>query len=120
MFIDSPPLAPILARVIRLLISMLCALGLALSAVATADATAAPSSGMPACTMDGKIPAKQSKGGKMDCCTPACQAASSSALLPSRDAAEPTSTARSPILASAPVKELASIKTSGLDPPPRA
>ena len=105
---------------IRLLILMLCALGLGFAPV-TANAAAAPSTGMPGCTIDGNhmpdIPADHSK---MGCCTPACQALSSPALLPSRGATLATDFGAALKLVMAPVEELASASGSGLDPPPRA
>lgn len=110
----------ILARLIRLLISILCALGLAL-APAAAVASAIPSSSMPGCTMNGKMPEKPVDHSKMDCCTPACQApASAAALLPRQDPSTQPQPLDKSQLAWAPVKELASIASSGLDPPPRA
>ena len=113
-------MSPILTRVIRLLILMLCALGLGFVPV-TANAAGSPSTGMPGCTMDGNhmpdIPADHSK---MGCCTPACQAPSSAALLPNRDAVLATGFGATLKLAMAPVEELASASGSGLDPPPRA
>jgi hypothetical protein len=111
-------LLPILRRVIRLLISILCAVGLALTPV-TVSATAAPSSDMAACTMNGQMPAKPADHSKMECCTPACQASSSAALLPSREAGSGAhATATMNVFLS--VKELAGVTSSGLDPPPRA
>jgi hypothetical protein len=105
--------------VIRLMISLLCALGLAL-APAPASASAQPSSSAVGCTMDGKMPAKPVHRGKMDCCTPACQPAAPAALIPTEtDAAEIEAPAATP-LSWAPAKALASIASSGLDPPPRA
>jgi hypothetical protein len=103
--------------VIRLLISMLCALGLALAPV-TAEA-AAKAGSMPGCTMGKEMPRKAADHGKIDCCTPACQAPSAPALLPN-STEEATSQPHAMIFAVAPVKELASIPSTGLDPPPRA
>ena len=103
---------------IRLLISILCAIGLALTPV-TATAAAAPSSDMAGCTMDGKMPAKPADHSKMDCCTPACQTSASTALLPSRDAGSGAYAAAT-MNEFLPVKELAGVTSSGLDPPPRA
>jgi hypothetical protein len=105
--------------VIRLLISMLCALGLAFSPVA-ANAAVSQASGMPGCTMDGKMPAKTADHAKMDCCAAACQAPSSAALTPNQNTAHPVAPVRSALLSWAPVKELYGIDNSGLDPPPRA
>ena len=70
--------------------------------------------------MDGKMPSKTADHMKMDCCTPACQAPASAALLPTRQTAGLVELDRSTLLQSAPVKELASVLNSGLDPPPRA
>lgn len=104
--------------VIRLIISLLCALGLAFAPV---TAGAAPASGsMPGCTMGKEMPRKTADQGKMDCCAPACQAPSATALLPNRDGTEAVVAATGPKLAWAPAKELASLPSSGLDPPPRA
>ena len=103
---------------IRLLISILCALGLAFAPVA-AGAAALQMSGMPGCTMNGKMPSKPADHAAKDCCTPACQAPSS-ALLPGKDSAARVRLARSAMMVSAIIKELASAPTSGLDPPPRA
>ena len=104
---------------IRLLLSMLCAFGLAFAPV-TASAAAQPSTGMPGCAMDGKMPAKPSNHGKMDCCTPACQApAPAAAVLPAADAAV-GGLVDGPMPASLPDAELASFVSSALDPPPRA
>jgi hypothetical protein len=74
---------------------------------------------MPGCVMGKNMPKKAADHGKMDCCTPACQAPSSAALLPNRIAALSLDTRSTVMLAWAPVKELASIPSSGLDPPPR-
>ncbi len=120
MFIDRQPSPPILARVIRLFISVLCALGLAMSPLAAANAAFAPSGGMPGCTMDGKAPMKSSDHSKMDCCGIACQAPPWAAMLPRKDAQGIVHTVRTTKLVAAPVKELASVASSGLDPPPRA
>ena len=97
---------------------MLCALGLALAPV-TASAAVAQTNGMPGCTMDGKMPSKSVDHAKMDCCTPACQAPSSAALL-SDGMAAPSIPSGNAELSWAPAKELASFTASGLDPPPRA
>ena len=112
-------MAPILRRVIRLLFSILCALGLALAPVA-ASAAIGPNTEMPGCRMDGKMPAKPVDHAKMDCCAPACQAPASAALMPRQDTAASVGRADKSMLAWAPEKELASIASSGLDPPPRA
>lgn len=110
---------PIFRRVIRLLISIVCVLGLAFTPVA-ANAAAAPSSDMPGCTMDGKMPSKAADHAKMDCCTPACHAPSASALLPNQDGAVAEALAPAQVVAWAPAKQLESILASGLDPPPRS
>ena len=104
---------------VRLMISILCALGLAFAPV-TAGAGAQPTNGMPGCTMNGKMPNKPVDHAKKDCCTPACQAPSSAALLPSKNTAGEIGAVRSALLISAPTRELASAPTTGLDPPPRA
>jgi hypothetical protein len=77
-------------------------------------------SGMPGCTMNGKMPSKPADRAAKDCCTPACQAPSSSALLPGKDSAARVRLAGSAMMVSPIVKELASAPNSGLDPPPRA
>lgn len=119
LFIDCRPLQPICKIVIRLLLSMLCALGLAFAPV-SAGAAAQPSTTMPGCAMDGRMPAKQSDHGKTDCCTPACRApAPAAAVLPTAEIAigdllhgpKPTSLLNA---------KLASFVASALDPPPRA
>jgi len=104
--------------VIRLLISMLCALGMALSPVA-AGASGAASSGMLGCTMGCKMPNKSADHSTRNCCTPACQALSSAALIPDGDVTAPAAVLDSTKLTRAPEKELASVANSGLDPPPR-
>lgn len=116
-FIDRQHLPPILARVIRL-IMMLCAIGLALAPV-TAEAAVSAGS-MPGCTMNKEMPVKPSSHAKMDCCTPACQVTAASALLPNSTGEETTSQPHAMTFAAGRVKELASISTTGLDPPPRA
>jgi hypothetical protein len=103
--------------VIRLIISVLCALGLAFSPV-TAEASALAGS-MPGCAMGKEMPNKGADHGKMDCCTPACQLTAAPALLPNSTAREPTRPAAMIFTATA-VKELASVPSTGLDPPPRA
>ncbi len=96
---------------------MLTALGLALSPV-TASAAGAPTSGMPGCTMGGEMPDMPADHSDMDCCTPACQAPASPAMLLLQDlAAEPAVTAAEPIARA--MKQLTSLASSGLDPPPR-
>ena len=101
------------------MLSMLCALGLAFAPVAASGAVQ-PATSMPECTMSGgEMPDMPSDHSKMDCCTPACQAPAPAALLPVPDA-ELTDYSHGPKLSWAPVKELASLRSSGLDPPPRA
>lgn len=104
---------------IRLLISIVCALGLAFAPVG-AGAAAAPSSGMPGCSMNDKIPAKPSDHAKKDCCTPACQVSSAAALLPQRDHAADQMISRGELHAAIAIKALESFAPTGLDPPPRA
>lgn len=105
-------------RVIRLFIALLCALALGLSPVAATAAAAAPG-GMPGCTMTGEMPDMPADHAKMDCCTPACQAPASAALLPQRDGGSDDLSAERQLHASAPVKKLRSFAPTGLDPPPR-
>lgn len=116
---ETDALPSMMDRVIRLLISMLFALGVML-APATASADVAPASGMPGCTMNPKLPSKAPDRTKMDCCTVACQSPSSTAMLPGYVGEDYVAPARRATLVSEPVKELASITSSGLDPPPRA
>jgi hypothetical protein len=103
---------------IRLFIALLCALGLAFAPVA-AGAAALSNQNMPGCTMGKEMPKKAADHGKVDCCTPACQAASSAALLPSRGAFVATVARPAVRLTWAPAKKLASVPGSGLDPPPK-
>lgn len=105
-------------RVIRLFISLLCALGLALSPVGAASAAPAPAA-MADCAMKGDMPAKPADGGKMSCCTPACQAPAPSVLLPEPERAANDLTAKRDLLVGASAEELKSLLRSGLDPPPR-
>jgi hypothetical protein len=118
-FIDRQALARIFAHVLRLLISMLCALGLAFAPV-SAGATLLSSDSMPGCTMGKDMPKRSGDHSTMSCCTPACQAPSSAALLPGRDSAAATDGPSVTKFSRAPAQELASIPSSGLDPPPRA
>jgi hypothetical protein len=104
--------------VTRLFIALLCAIGLAFAPVAAAAAAAAPNA-MPGCTMKGEMPSKPVDHSKMACCTPACQAPTSAALLPDRDRASDLSLGGGDLHASAPAKKLASFAPTGLDPPPR-
>lgn len=108
----------ILGGVIRLLISLLCALGLALAPV-TAIAATATMNGTPGCTMGGHMPAKPADHSKMDCCTPACQMSAPAAMIAEPVAASEPLLHDRDLVASAPAKELASVHSSGLDPPPR-
>lgn len=108
----------ILGGVIRLLISVLCALGLAFAPV-TAFAAATTMNGTPGCTMDGHMPAKPADHSKMDCCTPACQMSAPAATIAEPVAASEPLLHDRGLVASAPAKELASVHSSGLDPPPR-
>lgn len=103
---------------IRLLISILCALGLAFAPVA-ANAAATAAESMAGCTMGKEMPAKPANA-KMDCCTPTCQAPSSTALLPDERDGGAVDLIKRVQLAWTPVKELDGITSSGLDPPPRA
>jgi len=115
--IDRQALAPILGGVIRLLILMLCALGLALSPL-TASSAGAPTSSMPGCTMGGEMPDMPADHSTMDCCTPACQAPASPAMLPLQDlAADPAVATAGPTERA--TRQLTSLVSSGLDPPPR-
>lgn len=69
--------------------------------------------------MGNDMPKKSNEHSKMDCCTPACQVTSSAALLPDSQVALVTDFSLKLNLTAAPVKELASAPSSGLDPPPR-
>lgn len=106
-----------MVHVIKLLISIFCALLLTFAPVTASAAPMAPDE-MRGCTMAGKMPAKPGHS-KVDCCTSAC-VAQSPALLPDKETAERLQVARTASLFPAPVKELVSIASSGLDPPPRA
>lgn len=106
-------------RVMRLLLSMLCALGLAFAPVAASGAVQSLTS-MPECTTaGGEMPDMPSDQSKMDCCTPACHAPAPATVLPVPDAGL-ADYPHGPKLSWAPVKELGSLRSSGLDPPPRA
>jgi hypothetical protein len=104
--------------VIRLFIALMCAIGLALSPVATAAAVAAPAT-MADCGMKGGMPDMPADHSKMDCCTPACQAPASAALLPEPDRTTDNLTDERELHAGPTVRELESLPRSGLDPPPR-
>lgn len=103
---------------IRLLLAIFCALGLALAPV-TASAVSAPSGTMPGCAMDGKMPDKPADHSRMDCCTPACQIAPASALLPQSFAGLEPLTPDGALHRRTPAKILASFMWTALDPPPR-
>ncbi|MBA2770516.1 MAG: hypothetical protein H0U34_00645 [Sphingomonas sp.] len=105
---------------IRLVLAMICALGLAFSPVA-ANAAPAAGSGMPGCIMDGDMPDMAADHSKMDCCTPACQAPSSSAATLSKSiSAALLAPAKSRKLTWGSPKDLVAFLVSALDPPPRA
>jgi hypothetical protein len=110
---------PYFDPVIRLFLAVLCALGLAFAPV-TAIAATATMNGTAGCTMDRHLPAKPSDHSKMDCCTPACQMAAPAALLPERASISDALPHDRGLVASAPAKELASVASSSLDPPPRS
>ena len=104
---------------IRLLVSLFVALGLTLSP-AGASTVQPAAEVMADCDMQGGMPDMPAHESKMACCTPACQAPSSPALLPNEKAAPAAGVTGSSQRIWTPVKELTGIKSSGLDPPPRA
>lgn len=100
---------------IRLLLALLCALGLAFSPM---TAVASP---LRECTMRvGEMPDMPADHSEMSCCAPACQAPSAAAVLTKPDANPSADLTGRMIFAPAPMKELHSTASSGLDPPPRA
>lgn len=74
---------------------------------------------MTGCDMHQKMPGKPAGHAKMDCCTPACQAASAAALLPQREGPPDRVINHSNLRAGLAAKELESFAPTGLDPPPR-
>jgi len=104
--------------VIRFILSLLCVLGLAFSPVATNVARANPAE-MAECTMDQSAPARSSDDSQKSCCTPACQLAPAAALLPEPSSRRSLQTSKGAERLPDATKELASFRTSGLDPPPR-
>ena len=102
---------------IRHLLALLCAIGLAFSPLAAVPASAAS---MSACSMGGEMPDMPADHSKMDCCTPACHAPSASALLPKMDAGLTDLPAPKQQLSGATAKQLESVLSPGLDPPPRS
>jgi hypothetical protein len=104
--------------VARLFIALIWLLALALSPVA-ANAAASGQQSVMDCGMQQNMPGKPMHHGKMDCCTPACQANSAAALLQERrSAADDVASGNEPH-ANAPMRKLASFAVSSLDPPPR-
>ncbi len=103
----------------KLLLSLLCVLGLSLSSV-TASAAGTPTSSTPGCTMGGEMPDMPPDHSTMDCCTATCQAPSSAALLPMQSAASDLDLLGKAEPSGGPAKQLTSVASSGLDPPPRA
>jgi hypothetical protein len=104
--------------VISLVLSLLSALALALSPVAV-NAASVGQGPMAGCDMHQKVPAKPASHGKMDCCTPACQAASPAGLVPQRDASSGGAVRGTELHARYAAHRLDSFAPTGLDPPPR-
>ncbi|MFP5329089.1 MAG: hypothetical protein ACLGHC_02990 [Alphaproteobacteria bacterium] len=105
---------------IRLVITALCALALALSPAATSGALAAPVAATAACEMDPQeMPSVPAGHPKMKCCTPACQIAAPTALVPDRGIVPAHPDISGMTHNPGAVKELTSVCASGLDPPPR-
>jgi hypothetical protein len=104
--------------VIRLVLFLLSALALALSPVAV---NAAPfgQDAMAGCDMHQKVPAKPANHGKMDCCTPACQASSPAGLVSQRDASSDGAVRGGELHVRYAANKPVSFAPTGLDPPPR-
>jgi hypothetical protein len=117
-FIDSKPFAPILGYVIRLVVSLLSALALALSPISV-NAASVGQGPMAGCDMHQKMPAKPANHGKVDCCTPACPAASPTSLATQCDASSDGAARGSELHARYVANKPDSFAPTGLDPPPR-
>jgi hypothetical protein len=105
-------------NVIRLLLAVFIAIGLALGPAAPTIAMSSAAA-MPGCNMGDKMPEHPADHSKMNCCTAACQAPASAALLPQRSAADERIATHRSAHSLSPVKELASAASTGTDPPPR-
>lgn len=107
---------------IRLLIGIVVALGLAL-APAAAEAGVAVASNASACAMGRAMsdqPDMPANRSKMACCTIACESPPSATFLPANRMAAPVEKPGGANLSWGAGRQLTSLASSALDPPPRA
>jgi hypothetical protein len=74
---------------------------------------------MTGCDMKGEMPKAPADHAKKDCCVPACQASASAAFLPQGGDGSAAFAPEARLHITVPAKELASVPSSGLDPPPK-
>ena len=107
---------------IRLFIGTFVALALLVTPIA-ATARTAQAGDMQGCVIGGKMPASPAAPEnhlKMPCCAVVCQVPWATALLADAKGALSSQLAGKAMVAWPPVKQLHSISSSALDPPPRA